>query len=98
MVAAACGGGDEFEATAYCVSADYCPKLATLRFWNPICGCRACSSRDQRRRRRWWADVEWLSGDSGDNGEVANATVDRLLAEDVDGYRCSIIGRLAYCY
>ncbi len=32
------------------------------------------------------ADVEWLSGDSGDNGDVANATVDRLLAEDVDGF------------
>jgi branched-chain amino acid transport system substrate-binding protein len=31
-------------------------------------------------------DVEWLSGDSGDNGDVANATVDRLLAEDVDGF------------
>ena len=32
------------------------------------------------------ADIEWLSGDSGDNSEVANATVDRLLAEDVDGF------------
>lgn len=32
------------------------------------------------------ADAEWLPGDSGDNGEVANATVDRLLAEDVDGF------------
>ena len=31
-------------------------------------------------------DIEWLPGDSGDNGEVANATVDRLLAEDVDGF------------
>jgi branched-chain amino acid transport system substrate-binding protein len=31
-------------------------------------------------------DVVWLPGDSGDNGEVANATVDRLLAEDVDGF------------
>ena len=31
-------------------------------------------------------DVEWLSGDSGENSEVANATVDRLLAEDVDGF------------
>ncbi|WP_394939408.1 ABC transporter substrate-binding protein [uncultured Ilumatobacter sp.] len=31
-------------------------------------------------------DVEWLPGDSGDNGEVANATVDRLLAENVDGF------------
>jgi ABC-type branched-subunit amino acid transport system substrate-binding protein len=30
--------------------------------------------------------VEWLPGDSGDNGEVANATVDRLLAEDVDAF------------
>jgi len=30
--------------------------------------------------------VEWIPGDSGDNGEVANATVDRLLAEDVDGF------------
>ncbi|NKB39774.1 MAG: ABC transporter substrate-binding protein [Ilumatobacter sp.] len=28
----------------------------------------------------------YLPGDSGDNGEVANATVDRLLAEDVDGF------------
>ena len=32
------------------------------------------------------ADVEWLPGDSGDNGEVANATVDRLLAENVDAF------------
>ena len=32
------------------------------------------------------ADVEWLPGDSGDNGDVANATVDRLLAEDVDAF------------
>ncbi len=32
------------------------------------------------------ADIEWLPGDSGDNGEVANASVDRLLAEDVDGF------------
>ncbi|MEM8708688.1 MAG: ABC transporter substrate-binding protein [Actinomycetota bacterium] len=32
------------------------------------------------------ADIEWLPGDSGDNGDVANATVDRLLAEDVDGF------------
>lgn len=32
------------------------------------------------------ADVEYLPGDSGDNGEVANATVDRLLAEDVDAF------------
>ena len=31
-------------------------------------------------------DIEWLPGDSGDNGEVANATVDRLLAEDVDAF------------
>jgi neutral amino acid transport system substrate-binding protein len=31
-------------------------------------------------------DVVYLPGDSGDNGEVANATVDRLLAEDVDGF------------
>ena len=30
--------------------------------------------------------IEWLPGDSGDNGEVANATVDRLLAQDVDGF------------
>ena len=30
------------------------------------------------------AGVEYLPGDSGDNGDVANATVDRLLAEDVD--------------
>ncbi|MDG2040558.1 MAG: ABC transporter substrate-binding protein [Ilumatobacter sp.] len=30
--------------------------------------------------------VVYLPGDSGDNGEVANATVDRLLAEDVDGF------------
>jgi len=32
------------------------------------------------------ADVEWLPGDSGDNGDVANATVDRLLAENVDAF------------
>ncbi len=32
------------------------------------------------------ADAVWLPGDSGDNGEVANATVDRLLAEDVDAF------------
>ncbi len=32
------------------------------------------------------ADVEWLPGDSGDNGDVANATVDRLLAESVDAF------------
>ena len=32
------------------------------------------------------ADVEWLPGDSGDNGDVANATVDRLLAEDVEAF------------
>ncbi len=31
-------------------------------------------------------DVAWLPGDSGDNGDVANATVDRLLAEDVDAF------------
>ena len=31
-------------------------------------------------------DVEYLPGDSGDNGEVANATVDRLLAQDVDAF------------
>jgi branched-chain amino acid transport system substrate-binding protein len=31
-------------------------------------------------------DVVYLPGDSGDNGEVANATVDRLLAEDVDAF------------
>lgn len=30
------------------------------------------------------ADVEWLPGDSGDNGDVANATVDRHLSGDVD--------------
>ncbi len=28
--------------------------------------------------------VEYFPGDSGDNGDVANATVDRLLAENVD--------------
>jgi len=32
------------------------------------------------------ACVTWLPGDSGDNGDVANATVDRLLAEDVDAF------------
>jgi len=31
-------------------------------------------------------DVVYLPGDSGDNGDVANATVDRLLAEDVDAF------------
>jgi branched-chain amino acid transport system substrate-binding protein len=31
-------------------------------------------------------DVTYLPGDSGDNGDVANATVDRLLAEDVDAF------------
>jgi ABC-type branched-subunit amino acid transport system substrate-binding protein len=30
--------------------------------------------------------IEWLPGDSGDNGDVANATVDRLLAENVDAF------------
>ena len=30
--------------------------------------------------------VEYLPGDSGDNGDVANATVDRLLAENVDAF------------
>lgn len=29
-------------------------------------------------------DVVWIPGDSGDNGEVANQTVDRLLGEDAD--------------
>ncbi|MDW3212870.1 MAG: ABC transporter substrate-binding protein [Ilumatobacteraceae bacterium] len=32
------------------------------------------------------SDAVWLPGDSGDNGEVANATVDRLLAQDVDAF------------
>ncbi|MEL6890897.1 MAG: ABC transporter substrate-binding protein [Actinomycetota bacterium] len=32
------------------------------------------------------ADIEYLPGDSGDNGDVANATVDRLLADDVDAF------------
>jgi len=32
------------------------------------------------------ADVVYEPGDSGDNGDVANATVDRLLAEDVDAF------------
>ena len=32
------------------------------------------------------ADVVWLPGDSGDNGDVANATVDRLLADNVDAF------------
>ena len=32
------------------------------------------------------ADIVWLPGDSGDNGDVANATVDRLLAENVDAF------------
>ncbi|MGH1490861.1 MAG: ABC transporter substrate-binding protein [Acidimicrobiales bacterium] len=31
-------------------------------------------------------DVVWLPGDSGDNGDVANQTVDRLLGENVDGF------------
>ncbi len=31
-------------------------------------------------------DVEWLPGDSGDNGDVANQTVDRLLGEQVDAF------------
>jgi branched-chain amino acid transport system substrate-binding protein len=31
-------------------------------------------------------DVEWLPGDSGDNGDVANQTVDRLLGENVDAF------------
>jgi len=31
-------------------------------------------------------DIVWHPGDSGDNGDVANATVDRLLAEDVDAF------------
>ncbi len=31
-------------------------------------------------------DVAYLPGDSGDNGDVANATVDRLLAQDVDAF------------
>jgi branched-chain amino acid transport system substrate-binding protein len=31
-------------------------------------------------------DIVWLPGDSGDNGDVANATVDRLLAENVDAF------------
>ncbi len=31
-------------------------------------------------------DVVWFPGDSGDNGDVANQTVDRLLAENVDAF------------
>jgi ABC-type branched-subunit amino acid transport system substrate-binding protein len=31
-------------------------------------------------------ELVYLPGDSGDNGDVANATVDRLLAEDVDAF------------
>ncbi|MEP4591473.1 MAG: ABC transporter substrate-binding protein [Ilumatobacter sp.] len=31
-------------------------------------------------------DVTYLPGDPGDNGDVANATVDRLLAQDVDAF------------
>lgn len=32
------------------------------------------------------ADVVWSPGDSGDNGDVANQTVDRLLGEGVDAF------------
>ena len=64
------------------------PETGNLAFLGPpeFAGVEAAIADVNAAGGALGADVEWLPGDSGDNGEVANATVDRLLAEDVDAF------------
>ena len=64
------------------------PETGNLAFLGPpeIAGVQAAVNDINAAGGVNGADVVWLPGDSGDNGDVANATVDRLLAENVDAF------------
>ena len=64
------------------------PETGNLAFLGPpeIAGVNLAIQEINEAGGALGQDVVYLPGDSGDNGEVANATVDRLLAEDVDGF------------
>ena len=97
LVAAACGSDDDDTTTtdAPPAGADgvlrlggILPETGNLAFLGPpeFAGVELAINDINEAGGVLGADIEWLPGDSGDNAEVANATVDRLLAENVDGF------------
>ena len=93
LVAAACGSDDDDTASGdtdgVLTIGGLLPETGNLAFLGPpeIAGVQLAVNDINAAGGVLGEDVVWLPGDSGDNGDVANATVDRLLAEDVDGPR-----------
>ena len=101
LVAAACGGDDAAEETDTTEATDggdtaaagdgilrlggILPETGNLAFLGPpeFAGVQLAVNEVNDNGGVLGAPIEWLPGDSGD---VANATVDRLLAENVDGF------------
>ncbi|MGA1344513.1 MAG: ABC transporter substrate-binding protein [Ilumatobacteraceae bacterium] len=98
LVAAACGGDDAAEETTDNTETPagdgilrlggILPETGNLAFLGPqeFAGVQLAVNEINDNGGVLGAPVEWLPGDSGDNGDVANATVDRLLAENVDAF------------
>ncbi|MDB0005699.1 ABC transporter substrate-binding protein [Ilumatobacteraceae bacterium] len=94
LVAAACGGDDAAEPAADGAAdgilrlGGILPETGNLAFLGPpeFAGVELAVKEINEAGGVLGKPVEWLPGDSGDNGDVANATVDRLLAENVDGF------------
>ncbi|MDA2945742.1 MAG: ABC transporter substrate-binding protein [Actinomycetota bacterium] len=87
FIAAACGG-DDGPADGVLRLGGILPETGNLAFLGPpeFAGVELAVKEINEAGGVLGKDVEWLPGDSGDNGDVANATVDRLLAENVDGF------------
>ncbi len=64
------------------------PETGNLAFLGPpeFAGAQLAANEVNENGGVLGADVEWLPGDSSDNGDVANQTVDRLLGEGVDAF------------
>lgn len=89
LVAAACGGDDAAEGTDGILRiGGILPETGNLAFLGPqeFAGVQLAVNEINENGGVLGKPVEWLPGDSGDNGDVANATVDRLLAENVDAF------------
>ncbi|MEM7337702.1 MAG: ABC transporter substrate-binding protein [Actinomycetota bacterium] len=92
LVAAACGSDDDDagsgDTDGVLTLGGLLPETGNLAFLGPpeIAGVQLAVNDINAAGGVLGEDVVWLPGDSGDNGDVANATVDRLLAEDVDAF------------
>ncbi len=88
LVAAACGSDVAGSGDGQLKFGGLLPETGNLAFLGPpeFAGAELAVQDINAAGGVLGQDVIWLPGDSGDNGDVANQTVDRLLGEDVDAF------------